>query len=181
MGVKRAFTISAGFAAATVLALVLPACGGSQQAAPKEQAATTQAATTQAAEQPATTQANAAASSATAALTAADLASVDTQISLGDFEAMQTLSSDIQNGRATGKVVKIDGYVSNFAKGMSYSVTEPSADGTSKIGTVFNIEGAEESAYPSDGTHVILTGKVVADDALLFTIHTLPEFVQVVE
>ena len=92
---------------------------------------------------------------------------------------MSTLSKDIQNGRATGQVVKIDGYVSNFAKGMSYNIVENNADKTGNIGTTFVIEGAAEDAYPSDATHVIITGKVV-QDGYSFTIHTLPDFVQVV-
>ena len=92
---------------------------------------------------------------------------------------MSTLSTDIQNGRATGQVIKIDGYVSNFAKGMSYNIVENNADKTGNIGTTFVIEGAAEDAYPSDATHVIITGKVV-QDGYSFTIHTLPEFVQVV-
>ena len=92
---------------------------------------------------------------------------------------MQALAKDIQNGNATGKVVKIDGYVSNFAKGMSYNIVENNAAKSGSIGTTFEIEGADESAYPADGTHVILTGKVVSDGSMMFDIHTLPEFVEV--
>ena len=94
---------------------------------------------------------------------------------------MFALSKQIQNGEATGKVVKIDGEVINFAKGMSYAIGEKSASGKERHGTNFIIEGVGEEAYPGDTTHVIITGKVTADNAYTFTIHTLPEFVEVVE
>lgn len=185
-------------ATALAMALGLAACGGgasssaasstasASSAAASSAAASSGAAPSAAASSAATSSAaasSAAASNAStdAALTAADLANVDIEIALDDFDSMFALAKDIQNGNATGKVVKIDGYVLNFAKGMSYSVVERNADNTEKQGTVFVIEGVDEDAYPSDGTHVILTGKVIADDSFSFNIHTLLEFVEVVE
>lgn len=113
-------------------------------------------------------------------LTPADLENVDLEVEFGDYDGMQALSKDIQNGRVTDEVVKIDGYVSNFAKGMAFNIAERSLDGTELVGTTFVIEGVEEEDYPADETHVILTGKVVDDSGILFTIHTLPEFIEVV-
>ena len=91
---------------------------------------------------------------------------------------MQALSKDIQNGAVDGKVVKVDGDVSNFAKGMSYNIVEFNSDKSKNIGTTFVIQGVEESAYPADGTHVKLTGLVVADGMSHYIV-TLPDFVEV--
>ena len=93
---------------------------------------------------------------------------------------MQALSKAIQNGEKEGAIVKIDGYVSNFAKGMSYNIVEKNAAGSGNIGTSFVIEDLVEDDYPSDGTHVVLTGKVVSNGAMGWNIHTLAEFVQAV-
>ena len=113
-------------------------------------------------------------------LTAADLANVDVTIEYGDYDGMQALAKDIQNSRADGTVVQIDGDVSHFAQGMSFNIVEHNADRSKQIGTTFVIQGAEESAYPADGTHIKLTGKVVAE-GMTHHILTLPEFVEVIE
>ena len=119
--------------------------------------------------------------SQTTSLTAADLANVDETIAYGDFDAMQTLSKSIQNGEKTGKVVKIDGLVSK--PGTTYSIVQENEGGTKKIGTKFVIEGADTSAYPKDGAHVVITGKVIEDPntALSFYIETISEKVEVKE
>ena len=109
-----------------------------------------------------------------------DLANVDITIEYGDFDGMVALAKDIQNFKADDKVVQIDGEVLHFAEGMSYNIVEPSADGKERRGTSFIIQGAEESAYPADGTHIKITGKV-AEDGLSRHILTLPEFVEVIE
>ena len=114
------------------------------------------------------------------AVSADDLKNVDETITYGDFDAMKALSKAIQNGEKTGKVVKIDGVISH--PGMSYSIAEQSADGTTKIGTIFTIEDGTDADYPADGAHVILTGIVRADDSgVIFTIKTLKNFVEVQE
>ena len=105
-----------------------------------------------------------------------DLKNVNVEISYGDFDAMKTLSSDIQNGRMTGKVVKIDGLVSH--PGRNYSVVQKNADGTQKIGTVFNIQDGGDSDYPADGAHVVITAKVVEKEPLNYQLVTLKEFVK---
>ena len=103
-------------------------------------------------------------------------------IALGDFEGMGTLAKDIQEFRNEGAIVQIDGYVSNFGKGMSYNIVEKNEDGSQSVGTTFVIEGVDEDAYPADGTHVQLTGKVAHSDTKSFLIiRTLPEFVVVQE
>ncbi|MBO4813157.1 hypothetical protein J5491_03370 [Candidatus Saccharibacteria bacterium] len=119
--------------------------------------------------------------SQTTGLSAADLANVDETIAFGDFDAMQTLSKSIQNGEKTGKVVKIDGLVSK--PGTTYSIVQENEGGTKKIGTKFVIEGADTSAYPKEGDHVVITGKVIEDPntALSFYIETIAEKVEVKE
>ena len=103
-----------------------------------------------------------------------DLKNVDVEVAYGDFDAMKTLSKDIQNGKMTGKVVKIDGLVSH--PGQSYSVVEKSADGKQKIGTVFNIEDSAD--YPADGERVVITAKVLENGSMNFQLFTLKEFVE---
>ena len=117
------------------------------------------------------------------AVSAEDLANVDVTVEFGDYAGMESLSKEIQNGRATDQVVQIDGTVSNFAKGMSYSIGQRDEEKGQYIGTTFEIAGVEEDAYPSDGTHVKITGKVAPDpdNGLAFYIYTLPEFVEVLD
>ena len=116
-------------------------------------------------------------SQTTGGLRAADLKSVDVEVEYGDYDKMSTLAKEIQNGYATGKVVKVEGIVSHPMS--SYSVVEANADGSQKIGTQFIIEGADTSAYPDDGDRIVITGKVVENSPLYFVIKTLPEFVEV--
>lgn len=110
-------------------------------------------------------------------VSASEFSNVDTTIEFGDYEGMEDLSRSIQNGEATGKIVKIDGVVSHPA--VSYSVVESSEDGTTKIGTQFIIEGAAEADYPKDKAHVVITGKIVEKEPLYYVIKTLPEYVEV--
>ena len=114
-------------------------------------------------------------SQTTGGLSKSDLANIDVYVPYGDYDGMQTLSKDIQNGYATGKVVKIDGLVSKPMS--SYSIVQASSDGTKKIGTQFIIEGGSESDYPKDGDRVEIVGKVVENTPLVFVIKTLPEYV----
>jgi hypothetical protein len=112
-------------------------------------------------------------------ITADDLKNVDVTIAYGDYEAMESLSKKIQNGEMDGKVVKIDGKVSNFSKGMSYNIGERRENGNAFIGTTFTIEDGAEDDYPSDGDQVVITGIVKADDSgLVHTIKTLKAFVE---
>ena len=114
--------------------------------------------------------------SSTALVTADELKKVDTTILLGDYDGMTTLSKDIQNGYATGKVVKIEGTVSHPLS--TYSVVQSNESGSAKIGTQFIIEG-DGATYPSDGSHIVITGKVVEKEPLLYLIVTLPDYIEV--
>lgn len=104
-----------------------------------------------------------------------ELKNVDVEIEYGDYDAMEELSKDIQNGLATGKVVKIDGIVSHPLS--FYSVVELNESGTNSIGTRFVIEG--ETGYPEDEDHVVITGKVIELEPLIFVIRTTKDFVEV--
>ena len=174
----KKWSILAVVACAFALCLALAGCGssGSDSSGAPEAPAPEAAAPEAAAPEAAAPEAPAAASG----LSAADLATADVVVALDDYDAMKALSSDIQNGNMTDKVVQIDGYVSNFAKGMSYNIVENNADGSGNVGTTFVIEGADESAYPSDGTHIKITGKVALDEnGVSFVIHTVPECIEV--
>lgn len=109
-----------------------------------------------------------------------ELKAIDVRIGNGDYEAMEELAKKTQNGEMDGKIVEVNGYTSNFAKGMSYSVVEKSADGSKEVGTTFVIEGADEGSYPLDGQKTKIVGKIGKDaNGYASVIHTLPEFVEV--
>ena len=111
-----------------------------------------------------------------AGLTAADLAKVDVEIEYGDYDGMEKLSKSIQNGEMTGKVVKIDGVVMH--PGTSYGIGQANESGSAKIGTQFDIVDAAAAYYPADKDHVVITGKVVEKQPLVYTIETISEFVE---
>lgn len=111
-----------------------------------------------------------------AGLTAADLAKVDVEIEYGDYDGMEKLSKSIQNGEMTGKVVKIDGVVMH--PGTSYSIGQANESGSAKIGTQFNIVDTAAAYYPADKDHVMITGKVVEKQPLVYMIETISEFVE---
>ena len=111
-----------------------------------------------------------------AGLTAADLAKVDVEIEYGDYGGMEKLSKSIQNGEMTGKVVKIDGVVMH--PGTSYSIGQANESGSAKIGTQFNIVDAAAAYYPADKDRVVITGKVVEKQPLVYMIETISEFVE---
>ena len=113
--------------------------------------------------------------SQTEGLTASDLATVDVTVEYGDYDGMEALAKDIQNGYATGKVVQIEGDVSHPMS--TYSIVEQNEDGTGSIGTRFIIVG--ETGYPEDKDHVVITGKVIELEPLVYVIQTLPDFVEV--
>ena len=113
-----------------------------------------------------------------ATISADDLKNVDETIDFGDYDAQQTLSKAIQNGEKTGKVVKIEGTVSHFSKGMSFNIGQKKTEGNQFIGTTFVIEDAEgEDDYPEDGDHVVITG-IVKAEGYAFQIKTLKKFVE---
>lgn len=114
--------------------------------------------------------------SQTAGLSAADLANVDETVAYGDYDAMEELSKSIQNGEMVGKVVKIDGIVMHPAT--SYSIGQANESGSAKIGTQFDIVDAAAAYYPADGDRVVITGKVVEKQPLVYMIETLSEFVE---
>ena len=101
------------------------------------------------------------------------------EIQYGDYDGMKTFSTDTQNGRTVGQIVKIDGLV--YHPGMSYSIVQESAEESSKIGTVFTIDDLEKADYPADGTRVEITAKVVEVDTLNYQLVTLEKFVKEVE
>ncbi len=107
-----------------------------------------------------------------------DYSNVDVSVEYGDYDTMYTHAKAIQNGEMTGKIVKIDGIVSHPLS--KYSIVEAGTGGN-KIGTEFVIEGAEESDYPKDGDHVIITGEVIEKEPLYFVIKTTPKYVEIVE
>ena len=111
-----------------------------------------------------------------AGLTAADLAKVDVEIEYGDYYSMEELSKSIQNGEMTGKVVKIDGVVMH--PGTSYSIGQANASGSAKIGTQFDIVDAAAAYYPADKDRVVITGKVVEKQPLVYMIETISDFVE---
>ena len=114
-------------------------------------------------------------------ISAADLANVDVVIEYGDYDSMADLSANVQSARAEGTVVQVDGMVVNYGSGTSYSIVEPASDGTKRIGTVFKIEGAQNSDYPQDGQRVKITGIIGSDETgYTYFIKTLPEFVEVI-
>ncbi len=118
-----------------------------------------------------------------AVVTADDLnKKADVTIAYGDYDAQEALSKAIQNGEMDGKVVKIEGKVSNFGKGMSYNIGQRRENGNAFIGTTFTIEDGKEDDYPEDGDHVVITGIVRADESgLVHTIKTLKAFVETKE
>lgn len=103
---------------------------------------------------------------------------IDTKVEYGDYDTMYTIAKSIQNGEMVGKVVRIDGIVSHPMS--KYSIVEADANGGT-IGTEFEIEGAGEEMYPSDGDHVVVTGEVVEKSPMYFIIKTSPEHVEVVD
>lgn len=111
-----------------------------------------------------------------AGLTAADLAKVDVEIEYGDYDGMEKLSKSIQNGEMTGKVVKIDGVVMH--PGTSYSIGQANESGSAKIGTQFDIVDAAAAYYPADKDRVVITGKVVEKQPLVYMIETISDFVE---
>ena len=154
--------------------LALAGCGGdsgeSSAAETQQTESTAEAASTQAAESDGETVA--------VDIDAAALATPDIVIEYGDYDAMANLSANIQNARSEGTVVQVDGEVVNY--GSSYSIVQPNADGTKRIGTVFVIQG-ENVAYPQDGQRAKVTGIVGSDETgYTYYIKTLPEFVEVV-
>ena len=163
------------------LCFALAGCGGEAPQSSSTEPESSSAAT----ETQSTTESNtaetAAANSEEVDITPADLANVDITIEYGDYDAMSDLSANIQNARAEGTVVQVDGIVVNYGAGMSYSIVEPAADGTKRIGTVFKILGAADSDYPKDGQRAKITGIVGSDETgYTYFIKTLPEFVEVV-
>lgn len=97
-------------------------------------------------------------------------------VEYNDYESMEKLSKEIQNGYITGKVVTIDGKVSHKLK--SYSLVQRNSSDNKSIGTVFLIDDAEESDYPKDEDRIKITAKVVEVDTMNFQLVTLKEFVQ---
>ena len=165
---KLAYTLL--FTCVFALSFALVGCGG--DAAPASSSSAEPASSAAPADQGAET-------TGETTITPADLANVDIVIEYGDYDSMADLSANIQNARAEGSVVQVDGMVVNY--GSSYSIVEPNADNSKRIGTVCKIEGAPDDAYPQDGQRVKITGIVGSDETgYTYFIKTLPEFVETV-
>ena len=108
-----------------------------------------------------------------------DFSTIDETIAFGDYDGMMLLSKSIQNGEATGKVVKIEGIVSHPMS--NYSIVQMTEDGSRSVGTQFVIEGVDEDGYPQDGESIILTGRVIEKEPMYFVIQTYPDFIEVIE
>ena len=104
-----------------------------------------------------------------------DLSNIDVTVGYGDYDVMFAQSKAIQNGEMVGQVIRIDGIVSHPMS--KYSIGQKGDNGQF-IGTEFIIEGADESEYPNDGEHVVITGEVVEKEPLYFVIKTTPQYVE---
>ena len=102
----------------------------------------------------------------------------DVVVGYGDYDVMYAQSKAIQNGEMEGMVIQIDGVVSHPRS--KYSIGE-SGEGSTFIGTEFEIDGGSDADYPSDGDHVIITGEVIQKSPMYFIIRTMPEYVEVIE
>ena len=108
-----------------------------------------------------------------------DFSTIDETIAFGDYDGMMLLSKSIQNGEATGKVVKIEGIVSHPMS--NYSIVQMTEDGSQSVGTQFVIERVDEDGYPQDGERIILTGRVIEKEPMYFVIQTYPDFIEVIK
>ena len=106
-----------------------------------------------------------------------DFSDVDVSVGFGDYDVMYAQAQAIQNGEMLGTIIQVDGIVSHPMS--KYSIVEEDENG-SKIGTEFIIEGVNESEYPQDGDHVIITGEVVEKEPLYYVIKTSPQYVEIV-
>lgn len=177
---------TAGIALVCALALCFALLGCASSSSSNGSSGESASATAAEAASSESAEATASASADADAVTSAELANVDVSVEYGDFDGMSALSKEIQNGERDGQVVEVDGLVSNFARGMSYNIMEPNADDTEKVGTMFVIDGAadqpEEDVYPADETHIKIVGKVGLDpDGIYYLIHTLPEYVEILD
>ena len=92
-----------------------------------------------------------------------DYSDVDVSVGFGDYEVMEAQAKAIQNGEMTGKIIQVDGIVSHPIK--TYSIVERNENGNA-VGTEFIIDGVDESNYPQDGEHIIITGEIVEKEPL---------------
>lgn len=107
-----------------------------------------------------------------------DLSNIDVTVGYGDYDVMFAQSKAIQNGEMIGQVIRIDGVVSHPMS--KYSIGQKGDNGQF-IGTEFIIEGADESEYPEDGEHVVITGEVIEKQPLYFVIKTTPQYIETFE
>ena len=102
---------------------------------------------------------------------------VDVSVGFGDYDVMFAQAKAIQNGEMVGMIIQVDGIVSHPMS--RYSITEKNEKGE-VIGTEFIIEGLDESEYPQDGSHVVITGEVIEKEPLYYIIRTTPEYVELI-
>lgn len=107
-----------------------------------------------------------------------DFSNIDASVAFGDYDTMYTQAKAIQNGEMVDAVIKIDGIVSHPMS--KYSIVEKDGNG-SAIGTEFIIDGLDESSYPQDGDHIVITGRIIEKEPLYFVIQTTPQYVEMIE
>lgn len=101
-------------------------------------------------------------------------------VAFGDYPAMEAFKKAVDEGQKEGVVVQVDGIVAKLSDNEPYAIVQKSADGASQVGVTYFIEWIGDDSYPADGTHVVLSGKVIPDkSASGYGIHTTKEFVRV--
>lgn len=107
---------------------------------------------------------------------AVDLSKVDTEITFGDYAAMEDFQKKLGNFEAEENVVKIDGLCSKL--GSTYSIMEDDGNG-SRLGVTLVVDGWTDADYPADYTRVQILG-VVVTEGWSHSISVLPENITVV-
>ena len=106
-----------------------------------------------------------------------DYSNINVSVGYGDYDVMEAQAQAIANGEMLGQIVQIDGIVEHPMS--KYSIVEPNEDGTKKVGVEFMIEGLDESQYPQDGEHIVMTGEVIEKEPLYYIIKTTPEYIDI--
>lgn len=107
---------------------------------------------------------------------AVDLSKVDTEITFGDYAAMEDFQKKLGNFEAEENVVKIDGICEKL--GSTYSIMEEDDNG-SRLGVSMVVEGWTDADYPADYTRVQILG-VVVTEGWSHSISVLPENITII-
>ncbi|MBO2527574.1 MAG: hypothetical protein CW335_05280 [Clostridiales bacterium] len=144
-----------------VLVLSLVACGGSDVDQPDETNVPEESAVTPPSE---------------VIAPAVDLSNVDTEITFGDYAAMEDFQKKLGNFEAENQVVKIDGLCSKL--GSTYSIMEDDGNGN-RLGVSLIVDGWTDADYPADYTRVQILG-VVVTEGWSHSISVLPENITII-